>query len=313
MEKEQNSREEAAHPEHHGDELAALRDFIEKHGMTILVVLCVAIAAVTSMHVYTGRKRGKALRAVSELVGARTIPALESVEGSYGGTPAGRLATLRLAKEHYNAGSYDLALGKYDEFAKGNPDHEFVSVAVVGRLHCLEASGQLEQALEGFANFASANTNHFLTPQVVFARARCLEQLGRLDEARIVLEDFMAAEEDEELQSMVEDLLDNVNRKINQKQAGITTLAVPPALALPPVAPTPIDVPPVMPVPMPAATVSNPAATPVDPPAVAPVPDPAPTPAPVPEKAPVVAPVPVPAPAPVPEKAPVDQPATNKP
>lgn len=281
MEEENTDQKQVARHVHH-DELEALRDFIEKHGMTILVGLCIAIVAVTSLQVYNSRKGRRELQAVSDLGAARTIPALETVVGSYGATEAGKLAVLRLAKEHYKAGSYDLALAKYEEFERENPDHDFVDMATVGRLHCLEASGQLKPALDGLSAFLAANPKHYLAPQATFAKARCLEQLDRLDEAKAALEDFIAAHPDDDWQDLADERLEGVNLKIKHKKAGITSLAVPPAPAAPPIAPAPVKQPP---------TVDTP------PTGVAPEP--------------VVEPVPESAPAP--EELPLQTPSTNKP
>jgi len=121
---------------------------------------------------------------------------------------------LRLAKAYFDAGNYDLALSRYTDFEKDFPRHAMLEVAKVGRFHCMEGRGQLQEALALYDTFLRATPAHFLAPQAMFGKARCLEQLGRADEARAVYEDFIVAQPDSPWVFRAQDLLDSMDRRL---------------------------------------------------------------------------------------------------
>jgi tetratricopeptide (TPR) repeat protein len=67
----------------------------------------------------------------------------------------------------------------------------------LGRAHCREALGQVNEALDAFNRFATGYPDHYLTPLAVFGKARCLEQLAKFPEAKVVYEDFIAGQPEE--------------------------------------------------------------------------------------------------------------------
>ncbi len=229
MDKETEKRTPLAE---HPEELANLIAFVEEHGLTILIAVCVAIVVVTGSSVWKTRRQEKAFTATAQLRTANTVPELESIMGKYAGTGAAPLAGLKLAKTHFNMGKYDAALDQYDTFLRTHAEHALADVARVGRLHCLEAQGKVDEALQGFKAFAEQNRTHFLYADAVFSKARCLEQAGRLDDARAVYEDFITADPKSPWKNRAEEYLNGVNRKL--KRAGKSAPAVAAAPATPP-------------------------------------------------------------------------------
>ena len=106
---------------------------------------------------------------------------------------AAKLALLQSAKAQYDNGDFVAAQSSYQDFLSKYPAHPMVSVAELGKIHCVEALGNTDAALAAFSQFATQNPQHFLTPIAIFGKARCLQELKRYAEARATYEDFLAA------------------------------------------------------------------------------------------------------------------------
>jgi len=195
--------------EHH-DELHNLRAFVEEHGMKLAIAICVVIAAATSVSFYQNRRQTRADEATQSLAEATSVAQLEDIAGKYDGSPVAQLALLRLAKSHYNLGSFDLAIQKYDEFLSRFADHPMADVARMGRIECLEATGRTEEALDQFEAFAKSNPGHFLAPQALLGQSRCLQTLGRKDAAKAVCDEFIVNNPDNPWIPRFEEQLENI-------------------------------------------------------------------------------------------------------
>ena len=175
------------------NDLQRLRDFGEKHGKVLTIGLGIVAVVLLVTNGLRSRKQ-REMRMASEQLGMAQSPqALEAIVMDYDDTPVAALALLRLARLQYDAGSYDAALNRYEEFLSNYPEHRFVKGAELGRVHCMEARGQTLDALEAYQAFVRSNPDHYLTPQAWFGQGRCLETLGRYNEARVLYEDFIAA------------------------------------------------------------------------------------------------------------------------
>jgi len=201
---------------HQPEELLKLKEFVETRGKNmaiavgIVLVVAVAVTAVRSSH------RNKIRAASASLGAANTVPALEAVISDHGKTPAAPLALLRLAGKHYEAGNYEAAQNKYNEFAAAYPDHQFVLGAEMGRIQCLEAKSQSVDALDAYGAFAAGHADSYLAPEAILGQGRCLRQLGRLQEARTLYEDFIAANPDSPWLSRAEEALAAVAKELEE-------------------------------------------------------------------------------------------------
>ena len=203
------------------DELQQVKRFIEAHGKTFAIAVCVALAVAVIPAVYRGYRKAKNEKASLMLSSGSGIQDLETMVEKYPAVPAAPLAVLKLAKAYYDTGDYDAALSRYEEFEKRYTEHPMRPAAELGRVQCLEAKRGLDKALLGFIAFGEKYPDHFLTPQAIFGKGRCLAQLRRLAEAKAVYEDFIAANEDSVWLPRAEDLLESVNQKL-ESSAGDT-------------------------------------------------------------------------------------------
>jgi tetratricopeptide (TPR) repeat protein len=197
----------------YSDELEVLKASVKTHGLRVAVGVAVALVIVFGVRMYYARRAGAAADASAMLMSARSVQDLEALVEQYGKSPSAPLAMLKLAKGYFDLDNYDQAFNRYVDFLERYPEHALGGIAELGKLHCLEARGQVAEALAGFELFLSDNPQHFLEAQAVFGRARCLEQLDRMDDARIVYEDFIAANPNSGWVSRAEEMLDTMEHR----------------------------------------------------------------------------------------------------
>jgi tetratricopeptide (TPR) repeat protein len=198
------------------DEMAQLRDVLRTHGKTLITAACAVLLAVSAVAVYKNHKRTQARKSWSTLFAARAPEDLRNLLTEHPSSAAAPLAMLAMAKSHFDSGTYAMALTAYGDFLQAYPAHSMALTAEMGKIHCQEALGQLEEALQGFERFRKEHPGHYLLAQAILGQARCLEQLDRLAEAKIVYEDFIAANPASGGTALAEESLEAVNRKIRQ-------------------------------------------------------------------------------------------------
>jgi TolA-binding protein len=198
------------------DELRMIRQHFDTHGKSLLIVIAVVIVAALGFSFFKGRKEAASAEAAAMLSKTKGVPDLDNLVSHYPSAPVVPLALLKLAKAHFDAGSYDLAISKYDEFSQKHPQHPFVLAAALGKLHCQEAQGLTEQALAGFAAFVTDHPKHFLVTEAVFGKGRCLEALGRTQEAKVLYEDLLAQDREGPWASRAEEQIAILRRKLGE-------------------------------------------------------------------------------------------------
>jgi predicted negative regulator of RcsB-dependent stress response len=212
-------------------ELHKALDFFERHGTALLVVSGIALAVVLGVTLFRRYAATTRQQASSLLHSVTSVQDLDNLVSRYGSTPAAPLAELKLAKTYFDAGNYEAAASRYDEFSKNHPDHPMALVAVLGRIHCTEAMGQTDQALAAFSSFLEQHPKHFLSAQALFGKGRCLETLGKTADARTLYEDALAAEPDGPWAPRLEEQIASVKRRMsrltNTAAAGKAELAPP--------------------------------------------------------------------------------------
>ncbi len=141
------------------DRLRQVTDFFRERGTWVTVALALAAVIVLGFRAYQWRRARQTVTASEKLATARSLQELEALAADYARTPAAALATLRIAKIHYNNGNYDAALSVYRDFEARHPNHPLRETAELGRYHCLEARGQTADALAGFASASRLRTD----------------------------------------------------------------------------------------------------------------------------------------------------------
>lgn len=211
----ESTEQQTEQPEQHVevmDELTALKTFAHKYGTSIITGTCIALVIIAGVALQKN-KTTKSLESASKaLTEARSSGDIEAMLEEHGATPAAPLALLRLAKTYFDAGNYDVALNRYSQFKTKYPEHDFLPIAELGEVHCIEAKYMLSEALEGFEKFIAKNPDNFLKVHAVMGKARCLKELGKTKEARQVYEDLMISNPNSRWVAMIEDILDNMDK-----------------------------------------------------------------------------------------------------
>jgi tetratricopeptide (TPR) repeat protein len=204
--------------EEHAQFAGTVKQYVRPVGFAVALLLLIAIG----ITFYQQRQKNKAMAATMTLFNARSVDDLQKVMEDYPSTASAPLARLKLAKAHFDNGSYTIAMETYDSFLEENPQHRFRDNARLGRIHCLEAQGRLEAAADEFKAFAEEKgRDHYLTPQALIGQARCLQQTGSYNEARQVYEKVLTEHENSAWAVRAEDLLMRVNDQIaGQGQGG---------------------------------------------------------------------------------------------
>lgn len=198
----------------HIEELAQLKELWQKYGRAITTGTSIAIAAILVIIVYNNRSTGSVQKASEMLMTANTIQDLENTITKYPEAPSTVIARLQLAKAYFNSGNYDMSLYKYTEFEQKFPTHQFIAVAKLGKINCMEARGETPDALLAYDNFLNEYPNHYLTSQAILGRARCNEELGKLEEAKAIYEGFIKTFPNDKWIPTAKEALDYLNRKI---------------------------------------------------------------------------------------------------
>ena len=199
------------------DELHKLMAYFETHGKALLIVTAAVILGFLGFEYFKRQRESAREEAASMLFTVNSVQDLDNMVLRYGATPVAPLALLKLAKAHFDAGNFDMASGKYDEFLQKHPQHPFAPAAVLGKLHCQEALGQIDQALAGFSAFIAEHPKHFLTAQAIFGKGRCLTVLGRAQEAKILYEDLLAQDRQGPWAMRAEEQIAILKRKLGEK------------------------------------------------------------------------------------------------
>lgn len=209
------------------DELHELRNFIRERGLPVGVAAILGLALAVGLTAYRSHVAASRSQAAIKLSTARTVKDLENVVTQHASTPTAPLAMLKLAHGYFDSRNYDAAMAKYAEFKQLYPTHPMVLAADLGRAHCLEAKGQIQEALTEFSGFVAGHPKHFLEPEAVFGQARCLEALGKRDEARAVCEDFIASNPKSGWVPHAEEQVERLKRPAEASEAVTSAAALP--------------------------------------------------------------------------------------
>ena len=174
-----------------------------------LLAAGIVVAGYYGVKKYVADRRAAAAESVSN---AYTTDELEDAVGKFGGSKAGGVLKLRLAKSYFDAGKYDGALAIYEELDGKAPDG-FADVPPVGKAQCLEALGKFADAAKAYDAFAKDNEKSPLAMTAKLGAARCVAQGGDKAKAIERLEAMKSSVGDDEIaKARVESTIDLVKR-----------------------------------------------------------------------------------------------------
>jgi TolA-binding protein len=165
-------------------------------GLIALIVVGIGVAFWLA---HQSEKQNEANDALSKLtsqgvVSGKAEPAPDAmlkVATDYPDTAAGQRALLLGAASLFDAGKYDEAQARFQQFIKDNSDSPFVSQAAYGIAASLDAEGKTNDAVSSYQSIVDRYQNQNVAPQAKLALARLLEGQGKFSEARNNLEDIL--------------------------------------------------------------------------------------------------------------------------
>ena len=165
-------------------------------GLIALVVVGIGIAFWLA---HQSEKQNDANDALSKLtsqgvVSGKAEPAPDAmlkVATDYSDTAAGQRALLLGASALFDAGKYDEAQARFQQFIKDYSDSPFMSQAAYGMATCYDAEGKTNDAVSAYQSIVDRYQNQNVAPQAKLALARLLEGQGKFSEARNNLEDIL--------------------------------------------------------------------------------------------------------------------------
>ena len=140
-----------------------------------LVAAALAVGGFYTVKNYRASRKAQASEA---FVSAYTAEELEEAVSKFGGSDAGGVLKLRLAKKYYDTGRFQEAMDLYSSFGASGGPVGFADVPAVGMAQCREALGDFAAAAADFEAFADANPSSYLALTARLGAARCAAQAG---------------------------------------------------------------------------------------------------------------------------------------
>lgn len=210
------------------DPVESLVTYVTRNWKELAGGLVLAVVVVVSVQIYQNKAARSREQAFNQLAAASSASQFNEIINQFPSTKAAEMASFMAARAQYDAGNYADADQLYADFIKAHPKHFLASAAQLGRSHCQEALGQLDEALAGFRRFAKDNPDE--TAFVTLARigeARCLRQQGKLQEAVAVYDAILLEQPQSEWKSLVEDLKTTASKDL--ERTGTAPVPVKPA------------------------------------------------------------------------------------
>ncbi len=214
------------------EEWDSLKQTVQRYAVPAAIGIGMALAVLIVFNYLTDKKSTAESDASSMLSAASGPPDLEAIVSDYPDTSTAPLALLHLASINFKNANFPVASEKYSDFLSAYPEHVFAGAAELGRVHCLESLGKLEDALESYRTFAAANENHYLMAQAVMGEGRTLEQLGRFEDATSVYEAYISAHPDVPGVDQIEAMLEKAELKVKTPELAEYTKTIAPAESL---------------------------------------------------------------------------------
>jgi len=177
--------------------LETTKDFIlfsRKNASRLILIIIVLLVAVVTVRVYFGNKRKAEENARIRILYANSlyenanfkeaVGAYQEIVNAYGGTKAGRIATLLMANSYFFSGDMDNALENYEKSLKMfKKDKNWGSASLMGIASVYEQKGSFDEAIKYYGDVISNYPDTPSRMDALESNARCLEFTNRYEEA----------------------------------------------------------------------------------------------------------------------------------
>lgn len=226
-----------------GDPVESLFSNIVGSWKELLTGLVIAAVIIGSVMIYQHKARVAREQSFTQLSVAGSSAQLNEIVRQFPSSKAAELASFMAARAQYDAGNFAEADQIYTDFLKKHPKHFLSPAAKLGRIHCQEAVGQVEDSLTAFRQFSKDNASELALITVArLGEARCLRELGKLQEAVAVYETLLLELPKSEWQPLIEDLKSTATRDLERMSKPMNPAAAAP-VAVPAPAPMPAPAP----------------------------------------------------------------------
>jgi predicted negative regulator of RcsB-dependent stress response len=211
------SSSEATEP---SEPLYELLDFLKANWKDLLVGVGLGLALVIAIGAWRARVQRKHDQAFIQYAAASTAAQFEEILEQFPRTKAAELSMLLAARAKYDQGRFEEADRLYADFLQKHPAHFLEPIAHLGRAHCREATGLLDEALADYRRLSAGFTN--ATAFLITARlgeARCLRQMGIHTDAIVVYDDLLAAHPESGWVPLINDLKETTEREARRLAA----------------------------------------------------------------------------------------------
>lgn len=209
-----------------GESVASPLNLFSESWKELVIGLVVAAVAFGSVFLYKRHTSEARDQAFTQLAVASSLSQLNEIARQFPSSQAAALASFMAAHAQYDAGNYTDAALLYDAFLAKHAKHFMAPAARLGRLHCQEASGQVEEALAGFRQFAQdSSAETALVTEAKLGEARCLRQMGKLQEAQALYEKMLLEQPGSDWQPLIEDLKNTVSRDLERQTVPVAPAA----------------------------------------------------------------------------------------
>ncbi len=210
------------------DPIESLFSYVIGSWKELLTGLLLAAVIVGSVMLYQHKTRAAREQAFIQLSVAGSPAQLNEIIRQFPSSKAAESASFMAARAQYDAGDYADADQLYSEFLKSHPKHFLAPAASLGRIHCQEAIGQIDEALAGFRQFSKENpSEQALTTVARLSEARCLRQLGKLQDAVAIYETLLLKLPKSDWLPLIEDLKITTTRELERMNKPMSRTATP--------------------------------------------------------------------------------------
>lgn len=165
--------------------------FWERHKVTVLGAIIVAVLAVAGFGGYKFYSDYRANAAASLLASAKTAAEFQKVITEYPSTPAGGSAYLLLADAQTTEKKFSEANATLQTFLGKYPKHELAGTARLAMAGNLEALGKKDEALATYQRLVASEPRAFTAPVALFSQIHLLKEKKQIEEARRVCETIL--------------------------------------------------------------------------------------------------------------------------
>lgn len=160
----------------------------DRHKKNVMVVLVIALLAVTAYGGYRFYSYRRDLASANLLSSAKTPAEFQKVITEYPGTSAAGSACLLLAESQRSEKKFTEANATLQTFLDKYPKHAMIGTARLAMAANLEEMGKKDEALAAYQQLATSDPKAFTAPIALYSQIHLLKEKNQIPEARRVCE-----------------------------------------------------------------------------------------------------------------------------